>query len=325
MRTKTDSLIYLLLLMGVLLIFAGSCKKDDETNAAIPVLTTTAITDITQNTAKSGGNITSDGGATITARGVCWSTKETPTILDNKTTDGAGTGSFVSSISGLTINTPYYIRAYATNRNGTGYGMTMSFTAESKTFTDMRDGNVYHTVTIGTQTWMVENLCYLPSVVEPATGSDTTPCYYVYGYNGTIVNNAKATANYTTYGVLYNWAAAMTACPTGWHLPSDAEWTQLTEYLGGENFGYKLKEAGTTHWLSNNYGATNETGFTALPGGCRFVDGTFISIGSDGLWWSATEKDSQFAWRWALFYYQKSIDRNYAYKLMGFSVRCVRD
>lgn len=93
------------------------------------------------------------------------------------------------------------------------------------TFTDSRDGKVYNIVTIGKQFWMAENLAYLPSVVDPGTGSYTEPYYSVYGYNGTDVAAAKATENYQTYGVLYNWPAAMTACPEGWHLPSDAEWT----------------------------------------------------------------------------------------------------
>jgi len=124
MRKKTSNLILPLLAMGVFLIFASSCKKED---AGKPVLTTLAVTESTATTAESGGNITSDGGAAITARGVCWSTRRTPTISDNKTTDGTGAGDFESSIVGLSANTTYYVRAYATNSNGTGYGNEISF------------------------------------------------------------------------------------------------------------------------------------------------------------------------------------------------------
>src|SRR5574344_720187 len=179
------------------------------------------------------------------------------------------------------------------------------------TIKDARDNQTYRIVTIGSQTWMAENLKYLPSVVGPETGSQTTPHYYVYGYNGTNVTDAKATANYTTYGVLYNWPAAMNGaassttnpsgvqgvCPDGWHLPSNAEWTELTDYLGGTSYvGGKLKETGTTHWYHPNTGATNETGFTALPGGYRSGNGAFDDIGSNGNWWSATELNPSNAW-----------------------------
>lgn len=326
MRKKTNNLIFPLLLMGVFLIFASSCKK------GIPVLSTTAITDITQTTAKSGGNITSDGGATVTVRGVCWSTSQTPTISDNKTTDGTGAGNFVSSISGLTANTTYYVRAYATNSNGTAYGSAMSFTTQEgssgSTFTDPRDGKVYQTVVIGNQVWMAENLAYLPSVNMVADGSDDAAgsYYYVYGYDGTNVADAKATDNYATYGVLYNWTAAMNACPDGWHLPSDAEWTELTDYLGGTSVaGGKLKETGTTHWNTPNTGATNETGFTALPGGYRGSYGSFYSIGDGGDWWSATEGSATIAWGRFMYYDYSSVGRDYANKEVGNSVRCVRD
>jgi uncharacterized protein (TIGR02145 family) len=210
----------------------------------------------------------------------------------------------------------------------------------SGTFIDSRDGNEYNWMQIGDQVWMAENLKYLPSVVGPGTGSQTTPHYYVYGYNGTNVADAKATANYTTYGVLYNWPAAMDGeassttnpsgvqgvCPTGWHLPSDAEWTQLTDYLGGVSVaGGKLKETGTTHWSSPNTSATNETGFTALPGGGRDGDGAFDGIGLYGLWWSATELDTDDAWYRYVIYDTSDVSRSYYLKELGFSVRCVRD
>jgi len=207
------------------------------------------------------------------------------------------------------------------------------------TFTDTRDGTVYQTVTIGDQVWMAENLRYLPSVVGPGSGSLTTPYYYVYEYNGTDVNAAKATSNYTNYGVIYNWPAAMASsasstsnpsgvrgvCPTGWHLPSDAEWTQLTDYLGGLSIaGGKIKEAGTTHWESPNTGATNEAGFTALPGGFRGSSGTFADIGRYGYWWSATEYNANFAWLRYLYFNINVYDANYT-KELGLSVRCLKD
>ena len=173
---------------------------------------------------------------------------------------------------------------------------------------------------------MAENLKYLPSVADPGTGSQTTPYYYVYGYDGTDVTDAKATSNYTIYGVLYNWPAAVNACPTGWHLSSDAEWIQLTDYLGGESVaGGKLKETGTTHWNSPNTGATNETGFTALPGGYRGYTGTFYYIGYHGYWWSATALDATNAWYRYIYYDDSNVSSNYYNKEEGFSVRCVRD
>jgi len=194
------------------------------------------------------------------------------------------------------------------------------------TYKDNRDDKIYAYVTIGTQVWMTENLAYLPSVVGPGTGSNSTAYYYVYGYNGSDVATAEATSNYTTYGVLYNWPAAQSACPSGWHLPSDAEWTTLSDYLGGISYaGGKLKEAGTAHWNSPNTGATNESGFTALPGGYRSSRGTFYGIGNYGYWWSSTQLDTTNAWTRALsFSYSHDYRGDYD-KGDGFSVRCMRD
>ena len=208
------------------------------------------------------------------------------------------------------------------------------------TFTDSRDGYTYQTVQIGSQTWMAENLKYLPSVVGPGTGSYSEAYCYVYGYDGTSISAAKATENYATYGVLYNWTAAMNGaessdanpsgvqgiCPDGWHLPSDAEWTQLTDYLGGKSVaGGKLKEAGYDHWQSPNEGANNESGFTALPGGYRYSGGNFGSIRSFGDWWSSTEYDADDAWYRLLRYDYSSVFRYCSSKSMGLSVRCLRD
>ena len=212
----------------------------------------------------------------------------------------------------------------------------------SGTFIDSRDGNEYNWVQIGDQVWMAENLAYLPSVNMVADGSEDAAgsYYYVYGYDGTNVADAKATDNYATYGVLYNWTAAMDGeassttnpsgiqgvCPAGWHLPSDAEWTELTDYLGGTSVaGGKLKETGTTHWASPNTGATNETGFTALPGGYRSNVGNFVGVGDYGIWWSSTEYNTLSASNRILNYYSYNLGVSYNVKELGFSVRCVRD
>src|SRR5690554_2461629 len=178
------------------------------------------------------------------------------------------------------------------------------------TFTDPRDGKVYQTVTIGNQEWMAENLAY-----EPSSGN-----YWAYDNNN---------SNVETYGYLYDWETACDVCPDGWHLPTDAEWTELTDYLG-RNAGGKLKatgtiEAGTGLWYDPNTGATNETGFTALPGGYRYYLGTFFSIGSLGYWWSAAESGADDAWVRYMLCIDGYVLRTDKVKELGFSVRCLRD
>jgi len=302
--------------------------------------------------------VTSDGGSSVTARGVCWSTSQNPTTSNSKTTNGTGLGTYTSNITGLSPNTTYYVRAYATNSQGTAYGEQRTFKTltasdiEYGSFTDSRDGIVYKTVTIGEQVWMAENLAYLPSVVGPATESYTAPYYYVYGYDGTSVATAKATSNYTTYGVLYNWPAALTACPEGWHLPSDEEWTQLETYLannghnydgsvGGDNFRDKIaiSLASATGWdayASTNPGAIgntnpaydayrNKSGFSALPGGYRNYTGEFFYIGIYGTWWSSTVANTSIAWPRYLYYNLSDVNKYGSSKENGFSVRCLRD
>ena len=223
---------------------------------------------------------------------------------------------------------------------------------------DSRDSQIYQYKTIGTQVWMTENLAYLPSVVGPGTGSNSTAYYYVYGYDGTDVDAAKATSNYTTYGVLYNWPAAMAGaassdanpsgvqgvCPDGWHLPSDAEWTQLEEYLIANGYNYDGTTTGNqiaksmanySGWnTSSTVGAVgntdypeyrNKSGFTALPGGYRYYNGTFIYLGGNGYWWSSTQDSTSYAWLRYLRCYNSNVYRDYYNKENGFSVRCVRD
>ncbi|MCX6304192.1 MAG: fibrobacter succinogenes major paralogous domain-containing protein [Bacteroidetes bacterium] len=194
-------------------------------------------------------------------------------------------------------------------------------TPPATTVTD-KDGNVYHTVTIGTQVWMVENLkttkyndgSSIPLATHDWYGSLITPGYCWYDND---------IANKNTYGALYNWSVNMSIlAPTGWHVPSDAEWTILINYLGGEGVaGYKLMEKGATHWPSPNTGATNESGFTALPGGHNeavYFDG----IGQYGRWWSSTAYDSVTAWD---RYIAGIMQREHPGKSAGLSVRCLRN
>jgi uncharacterized protein (TIGR02145 family) len=159
----------------------------------------------------------------------------------------------------------------------------------NQTVTDI-DGNVYNTVTIWTQVWMKENLKTTKyndgTSIATIPTYDTTPSYSWYDYDP---------ANFNTYGALYNQYTVISGklCPTGWHIPSDKEWTTLTDYLGGDSVaGVKLKEIDTVHWVSPNTGATNESGFTALPGGYRFTNKFCFDMGSHGYWWSATVDSS---------------------------------
>lgn len=299
-------------------------------------LTTTPVTDITQTSANSGGNITNDGGSPVTVRGVCWSTTANPTTADDKTSNGTGTGAFTGTMSGLEANTTYHVRAYATNTNGTAYGNDVSFTTKKEitgsTVTDV-DGNVYPTVTIGTQEWMAENL-------RTTSYKDGTPIPYVTdsaawvndsGGAYTWYNNDAPTYK-SVYGALYNWYAVNTAkvCPAGWHMPTDAEWTVLSVYLGGDAAaGGELKETGLQHWEDPNEGATNSSGFTALPGGSRYYkNASFNRIRIDGYWWSATEyaSNTDNAWSRKISNFSTYLYQNFDYdKNWGLSIRCVKD
>ncbi len=191
------------------------------------------------------------------------------------------------------------------------------------------DGYDYGTVLIGEQCWFSENCRYLPEVSDPSIDSAIEPNYSVYGYTGTDVTAAKASGNYNTYGVLYNWPAVMTEgiCPSGWHIPTDEEFTELTDFLGGEGVaGGKMKEAGYDHWNSPNTGATNSSGWSGLPGGSCYSLG-FFHEGDNGFWWSASESGWSGSDAWDLGLYS-SVD--YLHRIQqgmnnGMSARCVRD
>jgi len=190
------------------------------------------------------------------------------------------------------------------------------------------DGNIYSTVTIGTQIWMVENLKTtkysngdsIPNITLNTKWAFPTGAYCDF-------NNTPS--NSSIYGRLYNWYAvtdSRSLCPTGWHIPTDNEWTTLITYLRGDSVaGGKMKETDTNHWQSPNTGATNETGFTALPGGYRDYGGAYYSVRKYGCWWSSSEYSASGAFYRSMCFGYSDIMRDPNYKAYGLSVRCLMD
>jgi uncharacterized protein (TIGR02145 family) len=324
--------------LTVIVFILTSCDPVKISNN-LPVVTTNEPIAVMANKATSGGVITSNGGSTVTVSGICWSTSSTPTIVDFHTNDSIRIGTFTSYMKDLIPLTTYFVRAYATNANGTSYGSIYKVITGT-TVSDI-DGNVYHTVTIGTQTWMVENLKTtkyrngdLIGTTSPATKDISTEINpkYQWAYNGDENNVAK-------YGRLYTWYAVSDSrniTPLGWHVPSDIEFSTLENYVS-YNFGTSLSTAkalsSNTDWannpilstISNNQLINNYSGYSALPGGYRENDARFGDIGLDGYWWSNTELDPTIVWVRYLFYNFFRFVRNGSTKSNGFSVRCVRD
>jgi uncharacterized protein (TIGR02145 family) len=315
-----------------------------STLTLLPSLTTTPATGITPNSASSGGNITYDGGNEIVARGLCWSTSPNPTILNSITNEGTGTGIFTSNILNLISDTTYYMRAYATNSEGTAYGNQISFTTPpyfvpGNGVADI-DGNAYQSIIIGTQEWMKENLktskyrngIVIPTLSDSLWSFNTNGAYKIY--NNDPVNNI-------IYGKLYNWYAVINSqglCPAGWHVATNHDWNLLSIYLdpatdttgnGMLNFvGSKMKSTGTIQagnglWQSPNNGTTNSSGFTGLPGG-NYDPPNFQLQGYYGGWWTPLDFQSKAMVRALQAGFQfliiAPLDKN-----EGHSVRCLRD
>ncbi|NLA15939.1 MAG: hypothetical protein GX877_05310 [Bacteroidales bacterium] len=190
------------------------------------------------------------------------------------------------------------------------------------TFTDSRDGKEYKMVKIGTQIWMAENLAFMPYVTNLSEEVTTKKQYFVYDYDGGDLAAAKATENYETYGALYNWHAALTACPDGWHLPTHEEWKQLAGHVKN-NVGGRLKAI--THWKEPNINANNRSGFSALPGGALSHPLQYRDIGEAGYWWTATADDQENARCLELSYQHNVGLETQTFKADGLSVRCVRN
>ncbi|WNM19382.1 fibrobacter succinogenes major paralogous domain-containing protein [Flavobacterium capsici] len=304
----------------------------------LPRVATTIATEVTTNSAKTGGNVTANGFAPVTARGVVWTLDpDVPPTTDINlgiTTNGSGIGPYVDILSNLTPNTTYHLRAYAKSSYGTGYGEIVTFTTSPLLYTvgigvtDI-NGTAYNSVILNGQEWTTKNLSVtkyrngdvIPQVQDATQWAALTTgawCYYSY-----------QTSNGTVYGKLYNWYAVNDPrglAPTGWHIPTNSEWISLIDFLGGsQEAGGLLKEAGTSHWQSPNTNATNSSGITALPGGYCMANGSFSSLGTIGYWWVADSYNSTNAWCAGLYHNTKTISRAPIDKKQGFSVRVVKN
>ena len=301
---------------------------------ALPLVTTLPLGEFTANSATLGGIIDGNGGTTVTQRGLVWSTSPLPTTADNSTNDGAGTGTFESLLLDLFADTVYYARAYAVNNAGIAYGNEVQFQVTADPYlpadgvTDI-DGNFYPTILASSgQEWMTENLkvCRYSNGdsilhLEEALPWSTSSTGAWTEYN----NNPP---NAEQFGKLYNgWAVEdpRNVCPSGWHVPSAAEWDELHAVNGGYSFGGgNLKKTGIDIWLAPNTGATNSSGFTALPGGRRLGGGDFQESFGSGYWWTATGNSSTLTTR-ILYYSSNGVWIEDLSKQEGLSIRCVKD
>lgn len=338
---------------------------DFSTVKSGPLLYTYSATDISKTSVQINAEIMS-GGNDVTERGFIVSHSK---YLDNPQTFscGDGGGTYNAVVSGLSPCSRIFYKAYVKTSYGTYYGEIMSVSTYDD-FVDARDGSVYEYVVAGSQRWMTENVHYLPSVSEVVTGSEddgqeNESHYYVYGYSGTSVSEAAVSLlpqtieavpdginSYATFGVLYNYNAAQSACPDGWHLPTDGEWTQLEVYLQNNCFNsngivdcdlnrltnnYTAKSLSSANlWCQSDYENTvgfmlnknNATGMSALPSGYRSSSSEdFYGLGKDAYFWTATGANGSEAYGRSIGFTNDGLNRSNYDKSNGLSVRCVKD
>ena len=319
-----------IIFLASLLLIAGCNKQDDQ---VVPGVALNQISALTDNSVNCSGSLSNNSVSVASVQGVCWSTSENPTISDNKTSDILGKYSkFNSSPAELQPVTTYYIRAYVTISNKTSYSEQQSFTTLS-TVKDI-EGNEYHTVKIGQQIWMKENL----KTTKYQNGDDigtTSPANLDISaenepeYQWTMPGSDDYLQ---TYGKLYTWYTAVdprNVCPSGWHVPDNANWNTL---LGSMNnpgsAGTELKETGSVHWDYANIDATNQSGFTALGAGYRHKYGGFGGTASLTAFWSMDFNSPSQGFCFQItssVLYANLVNGNSTEKTYGYSIRCLKD
>ena len=350
----------------ILFFFAGGivsvigCGEEDDPEIISPPINIFHVGHVTENSANVGmslwpGYHSEDGSLPLSDGGLLWKKGYNPSLEDH---DGILSGLHTQTndeyvvwvdLLGLSPGTVYYLRAYAVYEYGTVYSNTQVFTTQGDPPSNQgnggngedavygdgvtdSDGNEYPSVIIDDQEWMAENL-------RTTSYADGTPIPHVEDGNEWINLSTPGFAWYENdegyadpYGALYNWFAVETGelCPEGWKVPSDDEWSQLVDALGGPmEAGGKLKDTGTVEagdgfWDDPNEGATNATGFSALPGGYRYTNASFSQMGNLGRWWSADESTDNLAWARLMHAYFNGVERLEGSKVEGFAVRCLK-
>lgn len=325
------------------------------TTFAKPIITTKDISEITTTSALNGGNILSDFGSPVSERGMCWSNSNNPTTSDNKVLSSLEGTNFTTTITNLIPNSTYYLRAYAINSVGIGYGNEIILKTYTSTISDI-DGNQYYTVTIGKQLWMAQNLkttkynngdpigTTIP--INKDVTAESNPEYQWASGNGD-------EANVAIYGRVYTWFTVTDnrkLCPCGWHVATDFDWGTLEVWLLNNGYKYdgstnyetynKLGKslANTTLWIKSNVAGSigntdypayrNKSGFSALPVGTRNTKGEFTPLGLQAVWWTSTGDEFNPEVGWARIMNNDNdfiLKNGYRKVELANSVRCIKD
>jgi uncharacterized protein (TIGR02145 family) len=323
---------YRLIHLISILVIISSCEESNQEN---PGIFTRNVSDQTPFSAISGGNIYADGLLPVLQRGICWNDKDNPTLYHNYTNDGSGLGNYQSTIINLNAGKIYYVRAYYINEKDTVYGEQIEFVTPDYiifnpdiSYGNVSDieGNVYKTVTIGSQTWMAENLRTTHyrngDPINNINDSDfwlhtaTVGAYCFFNYDDSRIE---------TFGAYYNWIAATderNVAPEGWHVATAEDWKILKEFCQGD--GNKLRETTSAHWKNSYYAGTNETGFSALAAErARLLPDHEWYFGLSAIFWTGSGT-LDFP-EYITINSAGEISQQAEYSGRGYSIRCVKD